>query len=250
VVHSHAEKVNLLRGIAADMTLEASCRIIVDVWEARFRAFNTFCRTPARYGGFDFCFQCHMTSEEVVKDTVWYRAARAEPKKHLPRFYDWLATPRLRGAIERMTPDKKLIFERRGAAFLEAAEASHLKWNAQTWLRPRFLLGVLCLEERREMFATELLQLLGHGARLDAALGGRARESPRDDVDAELLRRLRESHTNGSLAKVSHAAACARTLMLTSLTHLCAMMMVCAAGDLGVGARFGGRDRRAARARN
>ena len=184
------------------MTLEACIRMILDVWEARYRAFNTFCRTPSRYGGFDYCFQCHMTAEEVVKDTVWYRTARADPKTHLPRFYGWLATPRIRGAVERMTPDRRRAFELRGAAFLEAAEALHLKWNAQMWTRPRFLFGVLCLEERRSMFATKLIELLGDGDRLDEALGARARAQPCDAVDRELLVRLEASHANGSLAQV------------------------------------------------
>jgi hypothetical protein len=188
--------------VLADMTLEACIRMILDVWEARYRAFNTFCRTPSRYGGFDYCFQCHMTAEEVVKDTVWYRAARADVKTHLPRFSAWLDTPRVRGAVQQMTAEKKHIFAQRGAAFLEAAEALHLKWNARMWTRPRFLFGVLCLEERRCMFATKLLELLGDGDRLDAALGPRARAQPRDAVDRELLVRLESSHADGSLAQV------------------------------------------------
>lgn len=203
-----------------DMTLEACSRILLDVWEARYRDFHTFCRTPSRYGAFDYSFQCHMTAEEVVKDTVWYRAARAEPLKHLPRFADWLATPRVRGAVELMTLEKKQVFLARGEAFLEAAEASHLKWNASTWTRPRFLLGILCLEERREAFATRLVELLGYGDELCAALDGRAREQPRDEVDSELIARLEASHADGSLAEVRIAHVCTCMRMLTCIAHV------------------------------
>ena len=218
--HPHALKINILRGMMEDMTLEACSRILLDVWEARYGAFHEFCRTPSRYGGYEFCFQAHMTAEEVVKDTIWYRAARADPKTHMPRFTAWLATPRVRGCIEKMTDDARQLFVRRAEAFLEAAEASHLKWNARTWTRPRFLLGTLCLEERREAFATKLLDLLGHGDLLDAALGGRQRAQPSDDVDTELLMRLEASHADGSLAAVSactFACVCSHAL----LTCLC-----------------------------
>ena len=224
-------------------------RIILDVWEARFRAFNTFARTPSRYGGFEYCFQSHMTAEEVVKDTVWYRAARADPKTHLPRFYDWLATPRIRGAVERMTPDRRRVFELRGAAFLEALEAAenlHLKWNARTWTRPRFLFGVLCLEERRQMFATKLLEHLGYGGRLDAALGGRDRAQPGDEVDKELLVRLEASHVDGSLAKV-RTYTCMHMPIHVAHTSDRRCLQVVAAWQ---GARRGSCDRRAALARD
>ena len=214
--HPHATKINILRGMMDDLTLEGCSRIFLDVWDARYGDFQRFCRSPSRYGGYATCFLSHMMSEQIAKDTVWYRAARADPATHLPRFSAWLATPRIRGTVDKLTDDARQVFLRRGEAFLEAAEASHLKWNAQTWMRPRFLFGTLCLEERREAFATKLLDLLGHGDRLDAALGGRQRAQPGDEVDTELLARLEASHADGSLATVSavmFACFCSHALL-------------------------------------
>ena len=56
------------------------------------------------------------------------------------------------------------------AAFMQAAETAHLKWNGTTWTRAHQLLGLLCLEERRRWFAAELLVLLGAERRRDDAL--------------------------------------------------------------------------------
>ena len=220
--HPHATKINILRGMMDDLTLEACSRILLDVWErgALRGEFQSFCRSLSRYGGFDCCFLAHMMSEQIAMDTVWYRAARAEPKKHLPRFASWLATPRIRGTVDKMTDEARQLFLRRGEAFLEAAQESHLKWNARTWMRPRFLLGTLCLEERREVFATKLLDLMGHGDLLDAALGGRLRAQPSDEVDKELLARLEASHADGSLATVSvviYACFCSHASLTYSL---------------------------------
>ena len=90
-----------------------------------------------------------------------------------------------------------------GASFLAHAEEAHLKWNSTKWTRAHHLLGTLCLEERREMFASELLVLLGHGPELDAALNAlqRERSVPANAVDEELLVKLRAAHADGSLAR-------------------------------------------------
>ena len=50
------------------------------------------------------------------------------------------------------------------------------------------------------MFASELLTLLGHGVALKAQLGIRSEKLPANDVDRELLVKLRAAHTDGSLA--------------------------------------------------
>ena len=64
--------------------------IILDVWDGSYRAFQAFARSPSRYGGFDAPNLAHMMAEQAVKDTVWYRAARADPEAHLPRLYRFI----------------------------------------------------------------------------------------------------------------------------------------------------------------
>ena len=191
VVHPHTEKVQVLAGIFAQMDVIAAMYIIVDVWEESYGAFHKMVRSPARYGGFSQPNLCHMMSEQAVKDTVWYRKARADPKAHLPRLYRWLATPRTRAFADAMSPDKQARFKEMGAAFLKAAEEKHEKWNGTTWTRARHLLGTLCLEERRRWFAAELLQLLGHG--------GLPSAHALDDIDLELQAKLHAAHAGGSL---------------------------------------------------
>ena len=202
VAHPHCEKVDILRGIFSEMSLQVTMYTIVDVWEQRYASFHAFVRSPSRYGGFDQPMLRHMMAEQVVKDTVWYRKARADPKVHLPRLYRFLNTPRIRAFAEKMTEEKKVRFERRGAAFLEAAEAKHLKWNGTKWTTARYLLGILCLEERREMFASELLILRGHGAELKVRLGQRQATPPANDVDHELIVKLKAVNADGSLAQL------------------------------------------------
>ena len=104
----------------------------------------------------------HMMAEQAVKDTVWYREARADPEAHLPRLYRFIKTPRCRAFVDALSSEAKERFKAMGASFLAHAEAAHLKWNGTTWTRSRHLLGTLCLKECRQMFASELLVLLGH----------------------------------------------------------------------------------------
>ena len=61
-----------------------------------------------------------------------------------------------------MTAGTKSDFEARASAFLEAAEAKCLKWNGSTWLRTRYLFGTLCVEARRQWFASDLLRIMGY----------------------------------------------------------------------------------------
>ena len=104
-----------------------------------------------------------------------------------------MATPRVRSFLDKMTSEKKAHFKAMGACFLEAAEEKHLKWNGATWTKARHLLGVLCLEERREWFAAELLSLLGHGVEINQGM--------KDEIDVELRKKLRAVHADGSLGK-------------------------------------------------
>jgi len=129
---------------------------------------------------------------QVVKDTVWYRKARANPAVYLPHLYRFMATPRVRSFLDKMTEEKRRRYKDMGNAFLEAAEEKHITWNGTTWTRARHLLGVLCLEERRDWFACDLLRLLGHRVNVTVAL---------DEVDLELRAKLLAVHADGSLAK-------------------------------------------------
>ena len=102
-----------------------------------------------------------------------------------------MKTPRIRAFLDAMTGEKKARFTTMGMCFLKAAEAKHLKWNGSTWTKARHLLGVLCLEERRKWFASELLSLLGHS--VEPSL------ETLDDIDVELRAKLRVVHADGSL---------------------------------------------------
>ena len=108
--------------------------ITLDVWDGNFAAFHAFCRSPSRYGNFPQPFLSHHMAERVIEDTLWYRAARADPKAHMPRLHKWMATPRIRAFASAMTGEKKARFEAMGGAWLRAAEDSHLKWNGVKWI--------------------------------------------------------------------------------------------------------------------
>ena len=149
---------------------------------------------PSRYGG---------PHDGGAGRQGYRRAARADLEAHLLRLYRFIKTPRCRAFADALDSDAKARFKAMGASFLEHAEAAHLKWNGTTWTRARHLLGTLCLEERRQMFASELLVLLGHGAELDAALNAlqRERPTPANAIDEELLVKLRAAHADGSPAR-------------------------------------------------
>ena len=73
---------------------------------------------------------------------------------------------------------------------LKAAHDQFLVWNAQTWMRPVHLLGLLCIEERRQEFAVSLLKELGYERQVGAALrmasavGGGPRQRAQDEAQA------------------------------------------------------------------
>ena len=78
-----------------------------------------------------------------------------------------------------MTSQFRGELEARAAAYLQAAEACHLKWNGATWTHALHLLGVLTDKERGPWFAAELLKVLGEEQRLDARLAADAACAPR-----------------------------------------------------------------------
>ena len=146
---------------------------------------------------------------QACTDTVWYREARANPKKHLPKYYAFLSRSRIRGFEQQMDDVRIAQLVRRAEAFLEGAEAAHLKWNGTRWTRARHLFGVLCLEERRGWFAAELLSQLGEEellkqAEISAAAAAGAevqRAQPSDKVDELLRDHLRRAAADGSLKR-------------------------------------------------
>ena len=197
----------------------AAISLTVDAWEQNYQAFHKLARSPSAYGGFAPPFLQHMMAEQAAKDVVWYRAARAAPREHLPRLFKFIEQSRWRDHAELMTAGTKSDFEARASAFLEAAEAKCLKWNGSTWLRTRYLFGTLCVEARRQWFASDLLCIMGYADQLDqhilematpvgrGAAGSRRtaaptvdRPQPADDVDRELQRRLELAKADGTLA--------------------------------------------------
>ena len=129
-------------------------QIIMDLWDGSYRAFQAFARSPPH------AMAAHMMAEQAVKDTVgrlapiWRRTSCGSTASSRRR-----AAGRFADALDL---DAKARFKAMGTSFLEHAEAAHLKWNGTTWTRSRHLLGTLCLKECRQMFASELLVLLGH----------------------------------------------------------------------------------------
>ena len=80
--------------------------------------------------------------------------------------------------------DVKRDLTRRIPLGLQAAVAKFNKWNYKRWTRPRHLLGLLCIEERRQRIAFLLVAKLGDGekmsrafARVGAAAGERGTPS-------------------------------------------------------------------------
>jgi hypothetical protein len=217
-VHPHLQKIELISGVIHRMDFEASCRLLASFHESHLSSWFEFAKSPSRYGGFDPPHQRHMMAERACKDTVFYRAARADPKAALPTFFAWLKARRPREGEETMTLARQKQYAAMADAFLEAAETAHLKWNGATWTRSHQLLGVLCLEERRRWLAAELLVLLGAERQLDDALVSVAllgcaqgqppprpaelRPLPLDAVDCVLLEHVRARASDGTLLAV------------------------------------------------
>ena len=111
VIHPHTDKIKLFSGALAELDVIAAIYLTVDAWEQCYSAFMRFCKSPARYGGFDQPFLRHMIAIEVCKMTVWYRRARADPASHLPRFQKFISTPRTRDFAEQMTSGKRQALE-------------------------------------------------------------------------------------------------------------------------------------------
>ena len=201
------------------MDFEASCRLLADYHQSHLCDWFTFAKSNSQYGGFKPPALRHMMAERACRDTVFYRDALADPAAALPTFSAWLSAGRPRDGVETMTAAKQTQYKAMARAFLEAAQAAHLKWNGTTWTRAHHLLGVLCLEERRRWFASELLVLLQAEGLLDnalvsAALVGAARDdgalpraanlrpAPRDAVDRVLLEHVRARSLDGTLRAV------------------------------------------------
>ena len=136
-------------------------------------------------------------AERALTDTAWYKAAIADPKAFLPTYYAFLSRTRIREGVNIMTSQKSAVLISRAAAFLEAAQAAHMKWNGTTWTRPRHLMGLLCQEERRISFARALLGWL---APITArSLPPEAADEPEDDIKDEALAQLRVHIASGAM---------------------------------------------------
>ena len=66
--------------------------------------------------------------------------------------------------------DVKRDLTRRIPLGLQAAVAKFNKWNYKRWTRPRHLLGLLCIEERRQRIAFLLVAKLGFQVRFFAKM--------------------------------------------------------------------------------
>lgn len=78
-VHPHIDKINRLSGLFEDGWLHAGVYALVDLWEASYDRFFQFCKSPSEYGGFAAPHLRHHMAEQVAKDVVFYREARANP---------------------------------------------------------------------------------------------------------------------------------------------------------------------------
>ena len=205
VPHAHVEKVDVLSGIFHDLDIVAAIHLVVDVWEQSYHDFFTFCKSPARFGGWAAPHLRHMMAERAVADTIWYEEARADPQKHLPRLYKWMATPRVRAFTDSITSEKRARFVAMGTAFLEKAQEKHLKWNGSTWTRPHHLLGVLCSEERRQVFASHMLYHLGEGQWVMDWHSKTPGVTVQNEVDRRLMALLKQHTDSGVLGRTLDA---------------------------------------------
>ena len=151
VGHACQENVITIVGLVARLELVAAMHLLVDFWEQNCARFHKAMRSPSAFGAFEPPHLRHEMAVHACADTVWYAAARANPEAHQPKFYAFIG--RQHGGY--MTAEKRTSLIGRGAAFLQGAEASHLKWNAAWWTRSRHLLGVLTNGERAASFAGE-----------------------------------------------------------------------------------------------
>ena len=140
-----------------------------------------------------------MMAERALTDTAWYKFALKDPKAALPLYHAFLSRPRVREAVNIMTSQKRTELEGRAVAFLQAAQAAHIKWNGTTWTRPRHLLGLLCAEERRILFARALLGWLAPITvrALPPEVAERAPDATNDEVQV----RLQAAIADGSMRK-------------------------------------------------
>ena len=100
--HPHILKMQLLNGIFGKPDVYAAIYLTIDAWEQNYEAFHKFARSPSAYGDFAPPFLRHMMAEQAAKDVTWYRAARAQPRQHLPRFYAFIGQSRWRDFAELM----------------------------------------------------------------------------------------------------------------------------------------------------
>jgi hypothetical protein len=198
-------KVKWLSGVLYEGQLVGGVHLVVDMWEQTYHKFFQFAKSSSQYGGFDSPHLRHMIAERAFEDTAWYTEARKNPKVALPRFHKHAAT---------LSGDKQRELEARAAAFLKAAEESHMTWNGTTWTQAQHLMGFLCLEPRRSCFAAALLKHMG--------TTGVVAVAPRDNVDQLMLDRLGVHADNGSLNALIEQLQLKKPAVLAELRLLAA----------------------------
>ena len=77
--HPHIDKINRLSGLFEDGWLHAGIYAIVDLWDAAYDRFFKFCKSPSQFGGFAAPHLRHHIAEQVAKDLIFYKEARANP---------------------------------------------------------------------------------------------------------------------------------------------------------------------------
>ena len=79
VLHSHRHHIHLLYGIFSEDSMHAAIFAIADMWNKSYDEFFEFAKSPSKYGGFAQPHLRHMMADQVAKDMVYYRKARAKP---------------------------------------------------------------------------------------------------------------------------------------------------------------------------
>ena len=66
----------------------------------------------------------HEMAIHVAHDTLWYATARADPKSHLPRYFEYIGREHRRNFHSQMTSQLRASLEARAAAFLQVGGGS------------------------------------------------------------------------------------------------------------------------------
>ena len=167
--HACRSKIATIAGLVAELNLVAAMHLVIDFWEQNCLAFHKAMRSDSKFGDFKTPHLRHEMAYHTAVDSVWYAKAVDHPEAALPRYHTFIGKRHVRAFAPQMTDTKRDQLKGRAKFFLKEAEASHLKWNAQTWTRPRHLLGLLTDAKRGQWVAAHLLKILGKEGALQPA---------------------------------------------------------------------------------